>query len=146
MGLVQACTLRDVLREVGPDRLDELALSFAEAVEAIIGPLYRMTVAQDRNRMAEIQADIAGTPQQRSDATWNLQRALERLMLQDADALRVVMRHVHHFEPFDPAGLPPALRAKIDALAVEAPHYPVNGPTRAELLAAVAGGSTQNLA
>ena len=146
MGLVQARTLRDVLREVGPDRPDELALRFAETDEAVVGPLYRMTLAQDRNRMAEIRADIAGTPHQRSDATWNLQRALERLMLEDADVLRVVMRHVLHIEPFDLAGLPPALRAKIEALAVDAPPYPTNGPTRAELLAAVAGGPTRNVA
>ncbi|WP_433288043.1 FAD-dependent oxidoreductase [Pseudonocardia sp. CA-142604] len=137
-GLVQACTLRDVLRDVGPDRSDEFATRFAEAIEAVVGPLYRRTLAQDRNRMAEIQADIAGTPHRPTGATWQLQRALQRLVRMDADALRIYMRSALHIEPLDPAVFPATLRAKIEAVDDEAPPYPAGGPTRAQLLAAVA--------
>jgi 2-polyprenyl-6-methoxyphenol hydroxylase-like FAD-dependent oxidoreductase len=145
-GLVQACTLRDLLREVGPDRPVELALRFAEAVEAVVGPLYKLTIDHDRNRMAEIQADITGTPHRFTDATWNLQRALLRLVHQDADALRIVLRTTLHMEPLDPTRFPASLRAKIEALDVHTAPYPANGPTRAQLLEAVAGRSRQSVA
>jgi 2-polyprenyl-6-methoxyphenol hydroxylase-like FAD-dependent oxidoreductase len=145
-GLAQACTLRDVLREVGPDRPDELALRFARAVEAVIGPLYRLTIDFDRNRMAEIQADITGTPHRFTDATWNLQRALLRLVRQDADALRIVLRANLHIEPLDPTRFPASLRDEIEALDVHTPPYPPDGPTRAQLIEAVTGRSQQSVA
>ena len=145
-GLAQACTLRDVLREVGPDRPVELALRFAEVVDAVVGPLYRLTIAYDRNRMAEIQADIAGTPHRFTDATWNLQRSLLRLAHQDADALRIVLRANLHMEPLDPTRFPASLRAGIEALDVHTTPYPANGPTRAQLLEAVAGRSRRSVA
>ena len=143
-GLLQGCALRDVLREVGPDRPDELALRFAslrfaERVAAVLGPVYRLTLDYDRNRMAEIQADIAGTPYEFTDATWKLQRALERLVLDDADALRLVLRADLHMEPLYPARIPAALRAKIEALAIDTAPYPASGPTRAQLLEVVEG-------
>ena len=138
-GLIQGCTLRDALRDVGPVRPDELALRFAEMVEAVLGPVYRLTLDHDRNRMAEIRADIAGTPHEFTDATWKLQRALERLVRQDADALRIVLRANLHMEPLDPARIPVELRAKIEALDIDTAPYPASGPTRARLLEAVGG-------
>jgi flavin-dependent dehydrogenase len=139
IGLVQARTLRDVLREVGPDRPDELARRFAEALEVVVGPMYRLTLGQDRNRMAEIQADIAGTHHRPDDATWKLQRGLRQIMTTEPDALRIVMRAALQIEPIDTAEMPPAVRARIEAVDVDAPAYPPAGPTRAQLLAAVAG-------
>ena len=59
IGLTQVCTLRDVLREVGPDRPAELARRFAEAIDAVVRPMYQATLDFDRHRMAEVQADIA---------------------------------------------------------------------------------------
>ena len=81
--------------------------------------MYRLTLDYDRNRMAEIQADIAATPYEFTDATWKLQRALERLVLDDADALRIVLRANLHMKPLDRARIPAALRAKIEALDID---------------------------
>jgi 2-polyprenyl-6-methoxyphenol hydroxylase-like FAD-dependent oxidoreductase len=139
IGLVQARALRDVLREVGPDRPAELTRRFAEALEAVVGPMYRMTLGQDRNRMAEIQADIAGTHHRPDDATWELQQRLRQIMTTDPDALRIVLRAALQIEPIDTAEMPPAMRARVEALDADAPAYPPAGPTRAQLLAAVAG-------
>jgi 2-polyprenyl-6-methoxyphenol hydroxylase-like FAD-dependent oxidoreductase len=139
MGLVQACVLRDVLREVGPDRPAELARRFAEALDAVVGPMYRLTLDQDRNRMAEIQADIAGTPHPPAGDAWALQRRLARIMTTEPEALRVFMRAAVEIEALDLAGLPPEVRARIEAEEADGPGYPAAGPTRAEVLAAVAG-------
>jgi 2-polyprenyl-6-methoxyphenol hydroxylase-like FAD-dependent oxidoreductase len=139
IGMVQACVLRDVLREVRPDRPAELARRFAEALDTVVGPIYRLTLDQDRNRMAEIQADIAGTPHPPPGDAWALQRRLQRIMMSDPDALRVYMRAALEIEAIDLVGTPPALHARIAAENADEPAYPPAGPTRAQVLAAVAG-------
>ncbi|WP_433274895.1 FAD-dependent oxidoreductase [Pseudonocardia xinjiangensis] len=143
-GLVQARTLRDVLREVTPDRPDELALRFAEAVEATVGPMYRFTLDQDRHRMAEVQAEIAGRPYPPAGAGWRLQRALQMMFAQDPDALRALFRAAHRIEAFDTDTLPDTLRVKIEELDADRPVYPPGGPTRTQLLAAVSGRAAQS--
>ncbi|MGP4030297.1 NAD(P)/FAD-dependent oxidoreductase [Actinomadura sp. 3N407] len=52
IGLLRACALRDVLRETGPDEPAKLAERFDEVTETTVGPLYRMTPAFDRHRLA----------------------------------------------------------------------------------------------
>jgi hypothetical protein len=49
------------------------------------------------------------------------------------------MRAALQIEPVDQAAISPAMRARIEAEAADGPGYPANGPTRAQLLAAVAG-------
>jgi 2-polyprenyl-6-methoxyphenol hydroxylase-like FAD-dependent oxidoreductase len=137
IGLTQVCTLRDVLREVGPDRPAELARRFAEAIEAVVRPLYQATLEFDRHRMAEIQADIAGTPYQSDDGSWTLQRALAHLAAQDAEALRIVLHLNYNLELPEQVQIPPAVRTKIEALATISPGYPAASPTRAQMLAAI---------
>jgi 2-polyprenyl-6-methoxyphenol hydroxylase-like FAD-dependent oxidoreductase len=139
IGMAQACVLRDVLREVGPDRPAELARRFAEVLDAVVGKMYRLTLEQDQNRMAEIQADIAGTPHPPADEAWTLQRGLRQIMMKDPDALRIFMRSALQVEALDPAAIPPALRARIEAEKADGPGYPPAGPSRIQLLAAVAG-------
>jgi 2-polyprenyl-6-methoxyphenol hydroxylase-like FAD-dependent oxidoreductase len=137
IGLTQVCTLRDVLREVGPDRPAELARRFAEAIEAVVRPMYQAALDYDRHRMDEIQADIAGTPYQPDDGSWTLQRALGHLAAQDAEALRIVLRLNYNLELPEQVQIPPAVRTKIEALETISPDYPAGSPTRAQMLAAI---------
>ncbi|WP_433288033.1 FAD-dependent oxidoreductase [Pseudonocardia sp. CA-142604] len=139
IGMAQACVLRDVLREVGPDRPAELARRFAEVIDAVVGKMYRLTLDQDQNRMAEIQADIAGTPYPPASEAWALQRRVRQIMMQEPDVLRFFMRSALQIETLDVTAIPPALRARIEAEKADGPSYPPTGPTRAQLLAAVAG-------
>lgn len=140
IGLLHATCLRDVLREVDataadPGSADKLVRRFAELTETVAEPLYRMTLAQDRHRLAEIDADIAGTPYRPDDPRWTASKALFAASLADPDIARDYLAV---------AGLlttPPELFARpgyvdrVFELGGGASQYPLPGPTRSELLA-----------
>ena len=60
IGMLHACALRDLLRDVSPDQPEKLVRRFDEITESTVTPLYRMTLAFDRHRLNEIAADVAG--------------------------------------------------------------------------------------
>jgi 2-polyprenyl-6-methoxyphenol hydroxylase-like FAD-dependent oxidoreductase len=136
IGLTQACVLRDVLREVGAERPERLVMRFAEACDVEVVPLYRRTLAYDRSRMAEIQADIAGVPHPPAGPDWSVTRALAALSVKDAGIMRAYMRAMSHV--LEPASAldEPGVRARFDELAPMLPRYP-EAPTRAQVLAAI---------
>src|SRR5690349_20795353 len=110
IGLVHACALRDVLREVGADGVsgdpDKLARRFDEVTAAVTEPLYRATLWLDRGRLAELAADAAadlatgpaagpaaggdgdGGPGQAGDPRWAAGKALFAASLADQDVAR----------------------------------------------------------
>jgi 2-polyprenyl-6-methoxyphenol hydroxylase-like FAD-dependent oxidoreductase len=141
IGLLHACALRDLLREVGPERPEDLAWRFDEVTEATVAPLYRMTLGFDRHRLAEIAGDIAGVPYHTADATWAMSKALYAASMRDPDALRAYSSVVSLVATPKEALAEPGLLGKVIALGANAPRYPTPGPSRAELLAAIAGAA-----
>src|SRR6478672_438092 len=87
IGLLHACTLRDVLRDVGPDDPEKLVRRFDEVTASVVEPLYRTTLWFDRNRLAELAAD-AGTAGQADDPRWAAGKALFAASLADQDLAR----------------------------------------------------------
>lgn len=136
IGLVQACVLRDVLRGAAAQRPERLVMRFAEACDAEVVPLYRRTLDYDRSRMAEIQADIAGAPHPPDAPDWSTMRALTALAPKDPTILRTFVRVFSHILEPSTAFDEPAVRAAFDEPSPTLPRYP-NGPTRAQVLAAV---------
>jgi len=105
-----------------------------EATEAELGPWVSDTLAFDRHRLAEIDAEIAGVPYETEDPAWKLGSALRGAAASDPDLLRsalsvagVLARGVDVFSW-------PGILDKV--LAAGAPEPPP-GPTREELLATV---------
>jgi 2-polyprenyl-6-methoxyphenol hydroxylase-like FAD-dependent oxidoreductase len=138
IGLLHACALRDLLREVGPEAPpDKLARRFDEVTEATVAPLYRMTLAFDRHRLAEIAADIAGEPYHTTDANWAMSKAVYAAALRDPDVLRAYLSVMALTATPKEALAQPGMLAKVIALGVDAPRYVTPGPTRAELLATI---------
>jgi 2-polyprenyl-6-methoxyphenol hydroxylase-like FAD-dependent oxidoreductase len=137
IGLTHACVLRDVLREADTTQPERLVMRFAEATEAEVMPLYRRTLADDRARMAEIQADIAGTPHPPADPDWSVTRALLALSAKDPRILRAYLRNFGHILDQGAAFDEPGVRAAFDQLAPTLPRYPDTTPTRAQVLAAI---------
>jgi 2-polyprenyl-6-methoxyphenol hydroxylase-like FAD-dependent oxidoreductase len=88
IGLLHACALRDLLREVGHDEPEKPVWRFDEVTETTVAPLYRMTLAFDRHRLAEITGEIAGAPYRTADATWAMSKALYAAALRDPDVVR----------------------------------------------------------
>lgn len=144
IGLLHACSLRNVLREADAgaadsDGAEKLVRRFAEATAAQIEPLYRDTLAFDRHRLAEIDADIAGTDYTPEDPQWAFTKAIMAAAPDDPEVARGAAAINSLLETPDEVLRRPGLMDRIIEKAATAAQYPLEGPTRSELLAAVNG-------
>ncbi|MFG1708869.1 FAD-dependent oxidoreductase [Nonomuraea sp. M3C6] len=140
IGLLHACGLRDLLREVGPDQAGRLAVRFDEVTETTVAPLYRMTLAFDRHRLAEIDGEITGKPYRTSDATWAMSKAMYAAAYRDPDVLRAYSAIAALIATPQEVLAEPGMVGKVTTTAAGAPPYATPGPSRAELLAAIDEG------
>lgn len=137
IAMLHAVCLRDVLRELPPDepafarRWDEIT---ADAVE----PLYRDTLAFDRHRLAEIDAQINGVPYETDDPGWLFGQALGRAAISDPELLRATLSIASLLERGVDVIARPGIVDKVIALDPGAGE-PAPGPDRAGLLAIVGG-------
>jgi 2-polyprenyl-6-methoxyphenol hydroxylase-like FAD-dependent oxidoreductase len=142
IGLLHACGLRDLLREVGPDQAGKLAVRFDEVTETTVAPLYRMTVSNDRHRLAEIAGEITGEPHQTSDPAWAMGKAMYAAAYRDPGVLRAYASIASLLATPQEVLAEPGLADKVLTAADGVPRYPTPGPSRAELLAAIGDGET----
>lgn len=138
---IHARVLRDVLREADADEHDKLVRRFDEATGRTVEPLYRATNSYDRHRLAEIDGDVAGVPYRPEDLGWLGTKALFAAALRDPDALRANMAVASLLATPDEVFAAPGLRDRVLALGMSAPQYPLPGPSRAELLDVLSGGT-----
>ena len=139
IGLLHAGHLRDVLRDVDPGDPEKLARRFDEVTTAAVEPLYRMTLGFDRHRLAEIAADIDGTPYRTDDRRWLVGKALLAASLADHDACRAYQSLASFLVTPDELFAEPGRLDRVLRLGAGAPQYPLPGPARPELLAAIGG-------
>ncbi len=140
IGLLHACALRDLLREADPGDPGGLARRFDEITLTTVEPLYRATLQFDRHRLAEIDGEITGKPYRTSDATWEVSKALYAGAARDPDVLRAYASVASLTALPEEALAEPGLLAKAISLGASTPRYPVPGPSRTELLAAIGDG------
>ncbi len=138
IGLLHARTLRDLLREVDPEEHEKLARRFDELTAAVVEPLYRLTLWYDRHRLAEIDADIAGVPYQAADERWAIAKATFAASLSDPEIARGYQSLTSLLTTPTELLAEPGMLDRIIQLGMGAPSYPIPGPDRRELLAAVA--------
>jgi 2-polyprenyl-6-methoxyphenol hydroxylase-like FAD-dependent oxidoreductase len=141
IGMLHACALRDLLRDVDPDQPEKLVRRFDEITESAVTPLYRMTLAFDRHRLNEIAADVAGETYQMSDPSWAMTKALYAAAPKDPEVLRAYMSVVSMLCTPQEALAAPGMVAKVLTLGANAPQYPTPGPDRAQLLSTIATAS-----
>jgi 2-polyprenyl-6-methoxyphenol hydroxylase-like FAD-dependent oxidoreductase len=139
IGLVHARALQQLLRDVDAADAEKLVCRFDEVTAAEVEPLYRMTWAFDRHRLAELDGDIRGVPYVTDDPGWSMTRALTAAGAVDPEAVR--MGTAIGSLLATPAELfaDPAVAGRIMQEGAGAPQYPLPGPDRAGLLAAVRG-------
>ena len=137
IGLLHACALRDLLREVGPDEPERLARRFDEATQTTVGPLYRATLEFDRHRLAEINAEITGQAYEPGDPAWDFSKALYAAAACDPDVLRAYTSVAALTATPADVLAEPGMLDKVITVGSAAPRYSAPGPARAELLAAV---------
>ena len=135
--------LRDVLREVGADDHDKLVRAFDDATTRTVEPLYRTTCAYDRHRRAELDGDAAGRPYHPDDQQWTGGKALFAAALRDPDLLRSYQSIASFLTTPGEVFATPGLGARVMRLGGSAPQYPLPGPDRRELLAALTPGGSR---
>ena len=144
LGLLHACALRDLLREVAPTDRRGFALRWQEVTDATVGPWYDATVAYDRNRLADMRSARTGATRD-ADPVWETTKALQKAATVDPDALRAFVSVVSVQELPMPAMMSvPDLFERVGRLAPEIGEPP--GADRDELVAAAAGRLTQRVA
>ena len=137
IAVVHACALRDLLRRVGPDDPVELATAWHDSTVETVEPYFRDTLAFDRHRLAEIDAQIAGVPYETDDPGWLLGGALAHASGKDPELLRGLLEIVSLLARGEDVLARPGVAER--ALELGTDGEPLPGPTRAELLALVAG-------
>jgi len=88
MGMVHAAALRRLLREGPADDPRAQASRWHELTAESVEPLFVDTLAFDRHRLAEIEAEIEGRPYETDDPGWALGQALAASIMRDPDLLR----------------------------------------------------------
>jgi 2-polyprenyl-6-methoxyphenol hydroxylase-like FAD-dependent oxidoreductase len=134
IGLLHALCLRNLLRAVPASDRVELVWRWDEVTREVVEPWYRDTVAFDRHRLAEIEAQIAGVPYETDDREWLLGEALRRNAASDPDLLRAMVTIRSLLERSAAVLARPGLADKVMALD---PPEPPPGPSRDELVSLV---------
>ncbi len=137
IGVLHACVLRDTLRRVAPGEALEFATAWHDATTETVEPYFRDTLAFDRHRLAEIDAQIAGVPYETDDPAWLLGQALANATAKDPELLRGYLEIVSLLARGVDVLSRPGVAERALELGAEGEPFP--GPTRAELLALVAG-------
>ena len=139
IGLLHARSLRDLLREVPLTYAYKLALRWDEVTENVVGPLYRSTLAYDRHRLAELDADRAGDVYETDDPTWAITRAFSMAALADPDVLRGFLEVLSVLASAEDVLARPGLIERILEVGGDGSQPALlPGPDRAELLSVVA--------
>jgi len=135
IGLLHAVALRDLLREV--PTADEIGVvrGWHELTMERVAPLVEDTLAFDRHRLAQIDAQIAGHSYETDDPAWALGLALAASASRD----RNQFRHYLDVVSLNARGVDVLARPGVidKTLELGAPA-PLPGPSRAEVLELVA--------
>ncbi len=137
IGVLHACELRDTLRRVAPGDALEFATAWHESTTEAVEPYFRDTLAFDRHRLAEIDAQIAGVAYETDDPAWLLGQALANAAAKDPELLRGYLEIVSLLDRGVDVLSRPGVAERALELGAEGEPFP--GPARAELLALVAG-------
>jgi len=133
IGLIHAQALRDLVRDHGLDDPVTFANAWHDLTVERVEPLYRDTLAFDRHRLGEIDAQIAGVPYETDDPGWSIGKAMESAGGSDPDLLRGFVEIGSLLARADEVLARPGVFDKVLAVA-ERPAEPPPGPSRAELV------------
>jgi 2-polyprenyl-6-methoxyphenol hydroxylase-like FAD-dependent oxidoreductase len=139
IGLIHVQALRDHLRATSLDDHLGLALGWDETTEEVVGPWYRGTLAFDRHRLAEIDAQIAEQPYDTDDPVWAFTKAMEKAAQQSPDVLRGFLRIATVQETPDEVFSQPAVLEAVLSKGAGWEDDVAPGPSRAELVSIVGG-------
>lgn len=138
IGFFHAIALRDALRNNRLDEPADFARGFWAATAGTVEPWYRATLAYDRARLAEIDAEIAGAPYE-ADPVWDLTRALTSAAGKDGEMLRARLRIAGLLQGVDEVFSAPGVFERVIELGAGWRDEPAFGPDREQFLQVLAG-------
>ena len=131
IGLVHACCLRDLVREVGTRRPFELVHRWDECTQQVVMPLVDDALRMSAHRLAQIEAQMAGESYETDDRGWRFAQSLGSAARSDPDLLRALVEVTGLLA----RGVEVAARPGIaERVAAAPPAPPPPGPDRAALL------------
>jgi len=134
LGIVQACALRDALREHADDPI-ALAVELDRVTEERLTPWYHQQVARDKRRSLELQALIDGRPvPPNDDPMAPMQTAFFTGAAYDADIARAFLENLSVLALPHEIMSRPGMLEKVSAYVGETPPQPP-GPKRSDLAA-----------
>lgn len=137
IGLLHGLTLRDQLRASPLDDPVAFATAFGAATDEVVRPWFEWTLRQDRRRIREVNAGIAGERFEPVDEADQLEQCLAVAVGQDATLLRSFVRASMVVAPLDELLGDPASASRIRALGAGWRDLEPPGPSRDELLTLV---------
>jgi hypothetical protein len=135
IGFLHARALRDLLRACPLDDAVGFATAWHDATMREVEPWYRDTLAFDRHRLAEIEAQARGERYETDDPAWELTQAMGHVGAQDPDVMRASIRIAGLLASPDEALAEPGLLDRVMELGKGWRDAPTAGPDRAELVA-----------
>jgi 2-polyprenyl-6-methoxyphenol hydroxylase-like FAD-dependent oxidoreductase len=127
---MEAVCLRDVLREVAATDASELAHRWYDRIGNVVMPLIDETIDVTCHRLAQMDAEVAGTTYDTAAATWSFAQRLFAAAPHDPEVLRAVLRVAGVFERVGDIARRADIVTRLDAIG-ELSAAP--GPTRHEL-------------
>ena len=135
IGMLHGLALRDRLHDVGLGDPYAFARSFHHTTTKDIEPLFTSVRAEDRHRLAQIDAGIRGEEYRPADRWWELDQALNSAAACDPDCLRVFVRAALMIEPLAHALTSDGVADRIRELGANWRDEPVPAPGRDQLVA-----------
>jgi 2-polyprenyl-6-methoxyphenol hydroxylase-like FAD-dependent oxidoreductase len=135
IGMLHGLALRDRLRDVGLSDPYAFARSFHQTTTNDIQPWFTWVRADDRHRLAEINAGIRGEEYRPADRSWELAQALACAATRDPDCLRLFVRTALMIEPLDESVASDGLTDRIREFGADWRREPVPAPDRDRLVA-----------
>ena len=136
LGAMQAVCLRDVLREVCASDPVDLAHRWHDRIANVVMPLVDETLLAARHRLAQMDAQAAGTTYDTDDQRWTFFERLFAAAPHDPEVLRAAMDVAGLFRRLDDVARREDIVVRINAVG-DLPLAP--GPTRHELESLIDG-------
>jgi 2-polyprenyl-6-methoxyphenol hydroxylase-like FAD-dependent oxidoreductase len=138
LGFMHGLALRDTLRATDLADPGAFSAAWAQATDSTVEPWYEATVAFDRHRLAEIDAEIRGEAYRPDGDDWNIVQSLLFAAGQDPDCLRAALAVQGLVRSPEEIFVDGALFEKALTLGAGWRDAPRLGPSRSELLSIVA--------
>jgi flavin-dependent dehydrogenase len=138
IGFFHAIALRDAMRSNVSDAPGKFARGFAAATAETVEPWYRTTLAYDRARLAEVNAELTGEPYE-PDPIWDFTRALTSAAGKDGEILRARLQIAGLLESVGEVLSAPGIAERVIELGAGWRDEPTYGASREEFLQALAG-------